>query len=318
MMTAPGRDPRPFVRLVRQHLPSLPLRRVRPILTGWAHFVLDVNDEWILRFPRSPAGSPRLEREARLLAELEKRLPVPVPHYELQVRTDRGRLLFAGYRKLRGRPLPARNLARADARRWASDLGETLRALLQFPRSWGRRLEITWSDQPDGLERWRILYPKIRRRVHPLLSPRLRALDQAYWESYLAEAAQGRVTPVLNHGDLAPEHILVNEGRISGILDWEDACYEDPVGNITLLPDSGGFFERVAEAYFADHDPDFRRRVRFHRHSSTAYSILYGLETEDGGRVRKSLARYAFTLRQATSSKWVRGPAPAWLKNALG
>lgn len=317
-MTAPGTDPRPFIRLVQRHLPSVNLRRVRPILIGWAHVVLDVNDEWILRFPRSPAGSPRLEREIRLLAELEKRLPVPVPHYELQVRTDGGRLIFAGYRKLPGRPLPARDLAGANARRWASDLSETLGALLRFPRSLGRRLGVTWSDQPDGLERWRVLYPRVRRRVHPLLTPRLRALDQSYWGSYLAEPEHDLVRPVLNHGDLGPEHVLVTEGRISGILDWEDACYEDPVGNITLLPDADGFFDRVAEAYFADRDPDFRRRVTFHRHASIAYSVLYGLGTEDRDRVGRSLARYAFTLRRATSSGWLRGPAPAWMKNALG
>ncbi len=263
-------------------------------------------------------GAPRLEREIRLLTELEKRLPVPVPHYEHQVRTDRGRLLFAGYRKLHGRPLPTRNLAGAYERRWASELSEMLRTLLRFSRPLGRRLNIPWSDHPDGLERWRILYPKIRRRVHPLFFPRLRALDLSYWESYLAEAAQERVRPVLNHGDLSPEHVLVTEGKISGILDWEDACYEDPVGNITLLPDADGFFDRVAQGYLGGRDLDFRRRVTFHRHASSAYSILYGLKTGDRDRVRKSVARYTFTLRQATPSRWVRGPAPSWLKNALG
>lgn len=292
----PGTDPGRFIRLVRRYVPSVTVGWVRPIETGWAHFVLDVNDEWIFRFPRSPADSPRLEREIRLLAELEKRLPVPVPHYEHQIRTDGGRLRFAGYRKLHGRPLPTRSLAGATAERWASDLSETLRTLLRFPRSLGRRLNVTWSDRPDGLERWRILYPQIRRRVHPLLSSRLRALDREYWKSYLAEVAQGPVRPVLNHGDLSPEHVLVTDRGVSGILDWEDACYEDPVGNITVLPDADGFFDRVAQAYLGDRDPDFRRRVAFHRHASPAYSILYGIETGDRDRVRKSLVRYARTL----------------------
>lgn len=292
----PKTDPRPYVHLLERRLPGLTIRRVRDIDTGWACFVLEVNGEWIFRFPRTLEVSRGLEAEIRLLGELEKRLPVPVPHYEWVVRNSNGRVQFAGYPKLPGRALPSRNLAGPEARRWISDLTGTLCALLLFPRARAQRLAVTWSHRTTGLERWQWLYPRIRRRVHPLLPAAIRYRDRAYWEQYLHDPARKRVRPVLNHGDLFPEHVLVTDEGVSGILDWGDACYEDPVGNLAGLPTADDFADRVARGYFAGSDPGFGARLAFHRHATWAYPLVFGLENRDTQRVRAALAQYERTL----------------------
>ena len=285
-----------YVDLVRRTLPQIPLRRVWPVGEGWANFVLDVNDEWIFRFPRTSGDSRRMETEIRLLAELEKRFPLPVPHVEYLVRSNRERILFIGYRKLRGRFLPSKKLSGKQAQIWASELGRALRALRRFPRNTGRRLGIRWCETTDGMDRWRWLYPRIRRRIHPMLPRQLRSADRNYWDSYLRDLIRRTMPPELNHGDLFPHHILVDDQGITGVLDWEDACYEDPVGNVTGLPIADGFADRVVQGYLGDKEVEVASRLAFHRHAVPAYSILYGLDNREPRRVRQALADYAKTL----------------------
>jgi aminoglycoside phosphotransferase (APT) family kinase protein len=132
--------------------------------------------------------------------------------------------------------------------------------------------------------------------VHPHLPQGIRAIDREYWESYLDDPESWRRRPVMNHGDLFPEHVLVDDEGITGILDWESACFEDPVANVTGLPVADRFADRVARAVFPSTEPDLERRRAFHRHAVPVYSVLYGLEQNDPARVRRSLALYARTL----------------------
>jgi len=295
---APGRssDRRGFVRLAEHYWPSLDLRAVRAIEAGWCCFVLDVNNEWILRFPRSRKDAPRVEVELRLLPELEKRLEVPVPHVERVVRDPDGRLVFVAYRKLKGRPLPRRNLTGARARAWATEITGVLAALERFPRRLGRCLEVEWSERTDRRGRWVTLYPWVRRRVQPLLPTATRRRDAEYWDGYLGGERTLDLRPSLNHGDFGPEHILVDDRGIAGILDWESACYEDPVAILTGLPAADGFATRVARASVAEEPGALARRIAFHRHASAAYSVLHGLDIRDAEAVRAGLARYVRTL----------------------
>jgi aminoglycoside phosphotransferase (APT) family kinase protein len=292
----PPTDPGPYLSLAERHLPQIPLGRARPMNSGWGCFVLDANNQWILRFPRTPADARRVELESRLLRELEKRLPVPIPHYEHIIRAEGGRILFVAYPKLHGRHLPARGLTGARSKAWAADLIDLLAALTGFPRSLGEKLGVTWWRQEDAVARWKYLYPLIRERVHPLLPAGIRKKDREYWETYVEEARTAKRPTILTHGDFSGEHILVNDQGITGVLDWESACFEDPVGDITMLPQADGFADRVAKGRFGANDIDWTRRVAFHRHAAPVYSILYGLEHRNLPTVRQELVRYRRTL----------------------
>ena len=289
-------DPRAFVRLAERYWPSFPIRSARRIQSGWCCFVLDVHDEWILRFPRSREDARRLEPELRLLPELEKRLAVPVPHVERVLRDGDGRVLCVAYRKLNGRPLPRRNLVGARARTWATELAGVARALERFPRRIGHRAGVDWSDRSDRRGRWVSLEPWVRDRVRPLLPSAVRRRDAEYWGSYLREEPSLDRPPSLNHGDLGPEHILVNDRGVAGVLDWESACYEDPVAILAGLPTADGFVERVARLAVAEAPEAVGPRLAFHRHASAAYTVVHGLDTRDPETVRNGLARYVRTL----------------------
>lgn len=289
-------SPQYYLRLVQAHLPSLHIHSARPISVGWCCFVLDVNDSVILRFPRTAHDARRVDREARLLPELERRIGVAVPSYEQVIRDPRGRILFVAYPKLKGRRLPTRMLRGARARLWASDILDVLRALERFPRDLGRRLGIDWSERTDRRGRWKVLHPWVRHRIHPLLSAETRKRDAEYWESYLREERSLDLPPSLNHGDFGPEHILVNDRGIAGILDWESACYEDPIAILSGLPSADGFASRIIRNHVGEDLEAVGRRLAFHRHASPAYSVVYGLDTRDPKLVRNAIKRYVRTL----------------------
>jgi aminoglycoside 2''-phosphotransferase len=113
------------VNLLRTRFPTLEFRHVRIVEDGWDSLVLDLDGEWIVRFPRRPEVEQWVERKIALLPELAPPLPVAVPHFELIARNG---IVCVGYRKLPGAP------ASSDlGERAGEDLGPFLSALHRFP-----------------------------------------------------------------------------------------------------------------------------------------------------------------------------------------
>jgi aminoglycoside 2''-phosphotransferase len=96
---------------------------------------------------------------------------------------------------------------------------------------------------------------------------------------------------VLVHGDLRPEHVLVDDGRITGVLDWSDARAGDPAKDLVwplleTTPD-------VAAAVVAAYGADLTQRARDWRAVAPCYAVVHGLDTGDAALVRASLAHLA-------------------------
>ena len=97
---------------------------------------------------------------------------------------------------------------------------------------------------------------------------------------------------VLVHGDLGAEHLLVADGRLSGIVDWSDAAVSDPAVDFArLLRDFGAaFLDEVVEAYGGPPDDGFAERVLFVARCAALEDLAYGVET---GRAEYSAAARA-------------------------
>ena len=88
--------------------------------------------------------------------------------------------------------------------------------------------------------------------------------------------------PALVHADLGPEHLLVRDGRLVGVIDWGDARVGDPALDYSWLlnvPFAGW-----------DVDPDLRRRARFYHRLGPWFEAHYGLFTEQPAHVERGLA----------------------------
>jgi hypothetical protein len=112
------------------------------------------------------------------------------------------------------------------------------------------------------------------------------------WREFVGDPANFQFQPALIHRDLSGEHILVEQrarcssdlfdptqGRITGILDWEDAAIGDPAFDFTGLLDFGSeFVQGVLAAYDGPYDGCMLERARFYDAIGPCHEVLFGLE----------------------------------------
>jgi aminoglycoside phosphotransferase (APT) family kinase protein len=239
---------------------------IREIQDGWDSVVLDVDGEWIFRLPRREEGRSWMRREARLLAELAPALPVPVPRFELVEDTDD--VFLVAYRKLPGKPVEDPPVA------LAAELGGFLAELHTF------RPSVELPPHEDLVERF-------VRDVLPLLDQDERGRAEALFEQR-APAPE----PALVHADLGPEHILHDGLRITGVIDWSDACFGDPALDFAWLLNgtNAEFAAALLDAYSGEPDPGLRERAAFYHRIGPWYEVLYGLEHDRRDLVDSGLA----------------------------
>jgi aminoglycoside phosphotransferase (APT) family kinase protein len=226
---------------------------------GYDFEVAIVDDDWVFRFPRRSSVEEALEVEIALLPTLATALPVDVPLFERISRSP----LFVAYHLIRGEPL-------------VDEDSDGVRAFLEALHALdASALPV---ERRDWVEAYRRQCAEFERLVLPLLDTDLRRRAQRLFGE--AETLVG-FEPVLLHADLGPDHLLVRDGRLSGVIDWGDARVGDPALDYAWLlngPFAGW-----------DVDPDLRRRARFYHRLGPWYEAHYGLFTEQPAHVERGL-----------------------------
>ncbi len=173
-----------------------------------------------------PSGGIGLKAEARLLSALPKgTLPVP----EVLHVSETGDALGASYVMtcLEGETIPRRILRSLDGphggRVLAEDCGHALAALHSLPQDGFAFLpKVTAADQ---LEQYGTILHALD-ADRPVLELGLQWLSRNIPEP---------VEPSLVHGDFRLGNLMVLDGRLSGILDWELSHLGDPREDIGWL-----------------------------------------------------------------------------------
>lgn len=226
---------------------------------GWDFKVLILEGEWVLRIPRSERTFEELNSEVALLPAIADSLPVAIPRFE----TVSSRPRFVVYRLIPGRPL--RDEDPSGVRAFLEALHAIDTAGLPARR-------------PDWLEIYRSHAADWRRVVLPLLDRDER--PQA--EGLLAEIETlAGFTPALAHCDLGPAHLLVDGGRLSGVIDWANAKIGDPALDYAWL----------LNVPFPDWevDDELRRRARVYHRIGPWFEVEHGVRTGRPEFVRSGL-----------------------------
>jgi aminoglycoside phosphotransferase (APT) family kinase protein len=220
--------------LAAQH-PDLAGLPAEPLANGWDNTLFRLGDELVARLPRRALGASILVNEQRWLPSLAPRLPLPVP---APVRTG---VPGEGYPWpwsvvpfLPG--TPASDGSPFDPRRAAADLGGFF-GTLHVPAP---------PDAPANPVRGVPLERRAARFEQNLAALDDAALDGAApggrggrdlvlaaWEAALAVPAWDG-PPVWLHGDPHPANILIDDGRVSGIIDFGDITAGDPASDLSL------------------------------------------------------------------------------------
>ncbi|MFC0625854.1 phosphotransferase [Kribbella deserti] len=212
---------------------------------------------WLYREPRRPEVTPRLQAEAVLLPWLAPHLPLPVPVPELTASGVRHRLLL-------GQPLEDAPVGEA--------LGRFLCALhgvdpVEAVKHSAEDYETAQADRRA-----------VQARMAAEVLPRLPAAYRARGEDLLAEVAEVPSDGRLIHADLGPEHILVTDTQVTGVIDWTDAHIGDPALDLAWLLHGAPrvIAEGVARTYSPT--PYLRDRARAWHRLGPWYAVLHALD----------------------------------------
>jgi len=209
-------------RLIKEQHPDLAALPLAPAGSGWDNAMFRLGSDLAVRLPRRAMAANLVEHEHHWLPLLAPRLPIAVP---APLRTGRP---GGGY-PWRWSVLPWLPGEPADvsppAPHQAVPLAGFLRALHvaappDAPVNPYRGVPLAKRDE---LVRARL------QRLASLLTPNAIAV----WESALS--APAAVNTCWVHGDLHARNVLVDEGAISGVIDWGDLCAGDPATDLAAV-----------------------------------------------------------------------------------
>lgn len=222
-------------RLVASQFAPLPERSVELVAQGWDYTVHLVDGQWAFRFPRRQVVVPGTEREIAVLPRIAPRLPVSVPAPVFVGRpTDEYPWPFYGARFLPGVEVGDAGLTDAQRVALARPLARALRALHapELVAEVGPDLPVDSVGRGDMIRR----VPRTREQLAAVS-------ELGLWEppplvDELLERAL-RLPPAsaaaICHGDLHFRQVLLDGGRLGGIIDWVDVCRGDPGIDLVLL-----------------------------------------------------------------------------------
>jgi aminoglycoside phosphotransferase (APT) family kinase protein len=242
-------------RLIAGQFPELPLESVVLVSRGWDNTVWLVDDTWAFRFPRREIAVPLVDRELTLLPLVEPHLPAPIPAPVFSGRPSHEYPWpFSGAAYLPGTELGSVALSDDAEVELAGALGRFLRALhapeLAAEVGGEHQLPVDVNARADMSRR----VPRTRTALAELAAAGLWEPGPAEDEIlHAAETLLASPTAVLIHGDLHFRHVLVENGALSGVIDWGDVCLADPSVDLQLF--WSAFSPAAREAFVRAYGP---------------------------------------------------------------
>lgn len=231
-------------------------------------------ERWVLRIPRRPDVMERADVEGRLLRLVAHQLSVQVPDWQV-ASPD-----LIAYPLLPG--LPGLELDEHGEPEWrvdassltyAADLGDVLAQLHRIDTADAEATGIPCRTPADVRQGWRDDLATVTQNftVAEELIARWTAWldDDSYWPTW----------SVLTHGEVYPGHVLVNNDRITGILDWTTAEVSDPARDFQFQQAVGSpeAFATTVKQYVASGGRVWPRLADHCAEMFSAAPLRYGL-----------------------------------------
>jgi aminoglycoside phosphotransferase (APT) family kinase protein len=211
-------------RLLADQHPDLARQPVEFLANGWDNELYRVGDGLVARLPRRALAAEIIKNEQRWLPVLAPRLPLPVPYPERTGTPGRGYpFSWSVVPFLPGVPAAQ---ASFDPARAATAVGGFLGALhvpapADAPANPFRGVPL--ADRAGSVAaNLAVVADRVDRD----------AVRRAWDAALRAPGYDG--PPVWLHGDLHPANILVNDGQVSGVIDFGDITAGDPANDLSV------------------------------------------------------------------------------------
>lgn len=216
--------------LIDSQFPQWAVLDVQPVeLSGWDNRSFRLGDEMLIRMPSAERYVAQVEKEHRWLPALAPLLAVPIPApLALGQPGEDYPFCWSIYRWLEGEPL-ARHLDGVDLSVIATDVAAFLQALHGIDASAGPPAGAHNFHRGGSLA----VYEEEARASAARLSNEVdQALAMEIWQLALSSRWQGQGVWV--HGDIAEGNLLVQDGRLSAVIDFGSSGVGDPSSDLIL------------------------------------------------------------------------------------
>jgi aminoglycoside 2''-phosphotransferase len=231
-------------RIIEKNYPDFEVHSATKLGEGWMSEVFEINQEWAFRFAKNRKGSQDLEKEIRFLPHVQAAISFNIPDFKYIGKQDNN-FYFVAYKMLPGVLLEEDSiltLGENEKQRLMVSLAKFMTEVqsisINLAQSKGVpviNLETVFSE----------LYEEVIEKVFPLLDEDTRKYISIRFDTYLNHKGYHAYTPKLIHGDLSPDHFLIDSKtkNLSGIIDFGDMAICDPdYEYLYILEDCGKSF----------------------------------------------------------------------------
>ncbi|MGW6384132.1 phosphotransferase [Peribacillus butanolivorans] len=268
-------------KLIRLQFPEIELKEINQLGEGFDNTVIQINEQYVFRFPRRPIAVTLIQVENQLLPSIAGNFPLAIPEpIFLGKPSSIYPYPFTGYKMVKGH-LPVEESVEnkiISAKRFAHFLKE----LHSFPVEKAKRLGV----KPDGMMRLDISF-----RQKMLMENVSTLLKLGYSEqAYAVKAFFEKLKPLnvhhpisLVHGDIHIRNVLLDKkGVLAGIIDWGDVHIGNPAIDFSFLY---SYFPKEARQVFfgiyGDIDKEMECLARFRAIYMLVTLLVYGIDRQD-------------------------------------
>jgi aminoglycoside phosphotransferase (APT) family kinase protein len=224
-----GIDAELVKRLIAAQFPRWSGLPVVPVeVDGWDNRTYRLGDDMTVRLPTAAGYAPAVDKECDWLPRLAPSLPVAVPTVLAKGLPGEGYPFPWSVRRW----LPGDTASRervGDMGRFATDIAAFLRALQRCDTAGGPLAGAhSWYRGASPAH-----YDDETRRCLAVLGDRIDTARAAeVWRAALAAEWDGE--PVWFHGDVSAGNLLVEEGRLSAVIDFGTSGVGDPACDLVI------------------------------------------------------------------------------------
>lgn len=205
---------------------------ITPFASGWDNQLFLVNDKLIYRFVKREEGIEYMLQEYIALEYLSDRLPVRIP--KLLSKGERDGWPFCAYEKLSGVEASDFNATSSQLQVIAKELAVFLKQLHTLPvkEAMDVNLRFDWNGKANSYTK----VPTVQKLLKKLSDDGIvsRAKDFSRLLEILSEEHIDSSRQIC-HGDLRPEHLLIENGHLTGVVDWGDCCISSPGIDLAII-----------------------------------------------------------------------------------
>lgn len=234
----------PIKKIIENNLPSFAVNSVAKLGEGWRSKVFEINGEWAFRFAKNQKSSNDLMKEINILPYLNTILTFNIPRFDFIGKQENG-LTFVGYKMLPGVLLEEDSIlsfSKNNKIKLMNSLSILMTDMQSISTSYAQSRGVPLINLKVAFTE---LYKDVILKVFPLIDIDTKQYILRQFNEYLNNRDYHSYEPKLIHGDLSPNHFLVDSKTrtLTGIIDFGDMSICDPdYEYLYILEDCGWSF----------------------------------------------------------------------------